>query len=91
MHCQKKKNSEHDVTVPSVEDIDSVLIEVATGATQRHQQSDLVQGFFAPDDTLQQYVRDNLGVNALPYVGQKGTSLELSGGEEFVRRLATRT
>ena len=82
--------SEHDVMVPSVEDIDSVVVEVATSPSQRHLQSDLVQGFFAPDDTLQQYVRDKLGVNALPYVGQKSTSLELSGGDEFVRRLAAR-
>ena len=49
-----------------------------------------MQGFYAPDATLQQFLHDNLGVNALPYVGAKGSALELSGGEEFIRRMVAR-
>ena len=81
------ESSDQDLMVPTVKDIDDVDVEQRAGPGPMHLCSDLVQGFYAPDATLQQFLHDNLGVNALPYVGAKGSALELSGGEEFIRRM----
>ena len=82
--------SDLDLMVPTVKDIDDVEVVQSAGSRPMHLCSDLVQGFYAPDGTLQKFLHEKLGVNALPYVGAKGTALELSGGEEFIRRMAAR-
>ena len=83
-------SSDQDLMVPSVVDIDSVSVEQLSCTKARLLKSDLVSGFYAPETRLQTFLSESLGVNALPYVGGKGSSLALSGGDEFIRRLTAR-
>ena len=52
-----------------------------------HPLTELVDGFYSPDDELQTFMRDKFGVNASPYTGSKTTTLDYYGGGELFKRM----
>lgn len=75
---------------PSLENVDDVTIvhrpTLGVG-NHLHPLTELVEGFYSPDDELQTFMHDKFGVNASPYTGGQTTILDYYGGGELFKRM----
>ena len=69
----------------------SIVSKPQGGDSRLRPLTELVNGFYAPDEKLQDFVSENFGVNASPFTGAQTTGLTYHGGGELYKRLlATR-
>ena len=79
---------------PVLENVDEATLlqvpDVSGKALALHSRTELVEGFYSPDKTLQTFLSLHFGVNASPFTGEEATSLKYYGGGELFKRALTK-
>ena len=65
----------------------SIVSKPQGGGSRLRSLTELVTGFYAPDEKLQNFVNETFGVNASPFTGAQTTDLTYYGGGELFKRL----
>ena len=85
-------DDESDTVSPVLPDVQCILEVTETKPQQEVglSQNQLLTGFYAPDEELQNFLMETFDVSGSPYMGDNISFFDHWGGEEMIRRLITR-